>query len=391
MLYLFTATFPYGNAESFLEDEINYLCQKFPQVTIIPLSGEGMKRRALPANCIVHAPILKSRLHKFLHGLFHYKTFTTYILDFLINKCYIDKVKFREWCASNFNTNCSLKTKKLKTLSLSNKDICYFYWGKGLNPLSLFLKGNAKYVSRFHGEWDLWEETGHGYAPLRKKISNKLSLAVFISEKGEAYFKERYPDCITKVSRLGSKDMLEGFKSSDNILRIVSCSAVYGLKRVPLIFESICQLADTKVEWTHLGDGPDFDKLKKLVLTAPKNIDIKLLGWVSHDEVLSYYQTHPVDVFVNMSTNEGIPVSIMEAISYNIPVVATNVGGNAEIVNDNTGMLISSNPSSIEAAKAIKKVSYTQLQPRNFWRQYYNAETNYSEFANLLYILSQSY
>ena len=46
------------------------------------------------------------------------------------------------------------------------------------------------------------------------------------------------------------------------------------------------------------------------------------------------------DLFVNMSLSEGIPVSIMEAISFGIPIIATNVGGNAEIVNDETGVLI---------------------------------------------------
>lgn len=55
-----------------------------------------------------------------------------------------------------------------------------------------------------------------------------------------------------------------------------------------------------------------------------------------------------------MSLSEGIPVSIMEAISFGIPIIATNVGGNAEIVNDETGVLI---PVNIDQAAFNETVS----------------------------------
>ena len=384
MIYLFTATFPFGNAESFLEDEILYLSRKFDEVQIIPLSGGMFKKREVPSNCNVHTPIIKSRLQKLVRGLFHHKTFVTYMKDFFQRRCFCDRVRFREWCASYFNTNCALHDQYIRNLSLSPKDVCYFYWGKGLNPLSLFFSNDAKCVSRFHGEWDLWEETGHGYAPIRSILAKRLNLAVFISEKGESYFHKRYPYCETMVSRLGSRDMGIGTKSTDDHIRIVSCSAVYDLKRVPLIFESICRISNKKVIWTHLGDGPDFESLKEMVKSAPSNISVNLKGWISHEEVLAFYKNNPVDVFINLSTNEGIPVSIMEAISFDIPVVATNVGGTSEIVNDKTGILISANPTTEEASRAIQNVVIGNLNPRGFWDKYYNAEKNYYEFANII-------
>ena len=45
----------------------------------------------------------------------------------------------------------------------------------------------------------------------------------------------------------------------------------------------------------------------------------------------------PVDLFLTVSANEGIPVSIMEAQSFGIPVIATDVGGISEIVNNVNG------------------------------------------------------
>ena len=342
------------------------------------------KKRDVPSNCNVHTPIIKSRMQKLVRGLFHHKTFVIYVKDFFKKGCFCDRVKFREWCASYFNTNCALHDAYIRKLDLTPKDVCYFYWGKGLNPLSLFASNQAKCVSRFHGEWDLWEETGHGYAPIRSLLATRLNLAVFISEKGETYFRQRYPYCKTMVSRLGSRDMGTGTKSTDDCLRIVSCSAVYDLKRVPLIFETLCHIKDKEIIWTHLGDGPDFAELQELVKSAPSNLKIILPGWVTHEDVLNFYKKNPVDVFINMSTNEGIPVSIMEAISFDIPIVATNVGGNSEIVNENTGILISSNPTPEEASRAILRVLDIKLTPRVYRNKYYNAEQNYTEFANVL-------
>jgi len=391
MLYIFTAVFPYGTAEPFLEDEILYLKRYFSEITIVPLSGSG-KARNLPDGVSVLKPVLTTKKNKFFKGLFHHRTFFIFLKDLVTKKVFLNKTRFRQWLAAYFNTNCALKSGSIKmvTKSLKSSDVCYFYWGKGLNTLSLFWKGRAKMVSRFHGEWDLWEESSGNYAPIRTEVSKSLDLAVFISEKGRRYFDDRYHFCSTFVSRLGSLDCGEGVKSSDGVLRIVSCSSVYPLKRVGLIYESITKIKGCKVEWTHFGDGKDFEGLKQTVKdTSPDFLQCSFPGWVSHNEVLAHYSNNPVDVFINLSTNEGIPVSIMEAISFGIPVVATNVGGTPEVVTEMTGILVSSNPNADEVAEAILRVVRLNLSPRDFWFKNYNADTNYSEFSHKLLEISQ--
>ena len=386
MLYIFTATYPYGSAEGFLEEELLYLSEQFQGITIIPLSGVGDAKRSVPKGCIVNEPILKSRLWKFFHGLFCSRTFGIYVKDLFQNKVLLSRTKLCEWLASYFNTNCAIKHPIIKNVekSLKEGDICYFYWGKGLNSLSVFWDHKAKYVSRFHGEWDLWEESAQNYAPIRRKIVNHLDLAVFISQKGEAYFKKRYPQCKTVVSRLGSRDCGPGKKSTDGVIRVVSCSSVWWLKRVPLIYQALKEMNED-IEWTHIGTGEDFDKLKNLVDTNKKNnVRVNLTGYLSHDEVLRYYAEHPVDVFINVSTNEGIPVSIMEAISFDIPVIATDVGGNSEVTTLSTGILLRANPSPAEIMTAIRTIQKASYKPRNFWEENYSAKLNYSNFANLI-------
>ena len=175
-------------------------------------------------------------------------------------------------------------------------------------------------------------------------------------------------------------------KPQDDVIRVVSCSTVYPLKRVPLIFKSLITLSQYKIEWTHIGAGSHFEELKTLINeTGHDNVKVILAGSMTHDEVMEYYRNHHFDVFVNLSTSEGVPVSIMEAMSFNIPVVATNVGSTSEEVVPESGELISANPSVDEVAEAIiKVVNSANYHPRAFWEKNYNADVNYERFAEML-------
>ncbi|MDD0858820.1 glycosyltransferase [Arthrobacter alpinus] len=75
------------------------------------------------------------------------------------------------------------------------------------------------------------------------------------------------------------------------------------------------------------------DDLRRIASEVEReDLVIELKGAVANDEVLNFYRNHEISVFINVSTSEGVPVSIMEAISFDIPVVATSVGGTPEIV-----------------------------------------------------------
>lgn len=383
-LYLFSASFPYDNLESFMEDEIIFLSKAFEGVTIIPLYG-GVQTREVPKNCVVLPPVESSGITKYVSILFPNKATLSFLKDFFKKKAYLSGKRIKTWIIAYRQICNLLKSRSLKIVSQSVKpnDVMYFYWGKGSVSLALFFKGKAKLVSRFHGEWDLWEESSGNYAPLRDRIAESLDLAAFISKKGEDYFNERYKCKNTMAFPLGSLDNGVCLKSSDGILRIVSCSSVYPLKRVPLLHDALLQ-SNLRIEWTHLGGGSHFEELKEKVNKEKRDgLTVFLTGQMSHDEVIAYYKTHKVDLFVNLSTNEGVPVSIMEAISFDIPVLATNVGATSEVVRELSGVLIGANPSPREIAMAIEEImkKKNSLRPRDFWSTNYYAEVNYKAFA----------
>ena len=107
-----------------------------------------------------------------------------------------------------------------------------------------------------------------------------------------------------------------------------------------------------------------------------------------NSEVLEYYKESNPSVFINLSSSEGIPVSIMEAMSFGIPCIATDVGGNSEIVNKKNGVLISKKSPINEVKEAILKIIDSSIENQlSFnteayatWENNYNSETNYNEF-----------
>lgn len=116
------------------------------------------------------------------------------------------------------------------------------------------------------------------------------------------------------------------------------------------------------------------------------------MGRVPNHEIMQYYQSHFCDVFINVSEIEGgAPVSIQEAISCGIPVVATAIGGNPEVVSSRNGILLPPNPTPKEIAEALLKIqddpqaaAQMRKESRRIWQASYNAEDNFHQFAEQL-------
>lgn len=391
-LYLFTATFPYGQAESFIETEIIFLSKEFEHVVIIPLSGKNDNKRDVPINCEVLEPIIKSKWQRYVYGLYNCKTLDVFLNDFIKKKVYTNFASLKTWLVAYYITNLLLKSKSLMSRleKASSEDVIYFYWGVGSSLLTPFITNNhAKKVVRFHGEWDLWEESSGNYAALRSKIANSIDLAVFISKAGLHYFDQKYADISLKKSicYLGTVDHGVSKRSDDGVFRLLSCSSVIPLKRIHLIFESLQLIDGIEVEWTHIGDGIGFKELRQLTQKSKSNISIRLMGSIPNQAVFFYYRNNSIDAFINVSSTEGLPVTLMEAISFDVPIIATNVGGTSEIVNSETGILLTSNPSCQEIANAIHDIRKLELNPKLFWDKNFDANKNYPEFINIISLL----
>ena len=99
---------------------------------------------------------------------------------------------------------------------------------------------------------------------------------------------------------------------------------------------------------------------------------------------------NPVDFFVNTSSTEGLPVSVMEACSFGIQTIATNVGGTGEIVKDGeTGFLVPADVTPDKLAETIQSAASLPLEDmkklrencRALYLQSFCAENNFENFA----------
>lgn len=394
-LYILPAFYPYAKTrDCFLEGEILYLREVFDKIVFIPNYGED-ERRSVPDGCEVWEPFFhrqnqsRKNFKYLLNSIGGVKYILLAIKDLSIKKTKLSMDVIRRIISTCLELGYFASSKQFKKLiqDIRFDDVVYFYWGAGLNHLSILLRGKVKMVSRFHGFGDLWEDAHKEYVPLRTQTVKCLDRCVFISRMGEEYFLKRYPYANTETHPLGSFDfgLPVGSYPDDGYMYVLSCSTVYPLKRVDLIFKSINQYTKRKIKWVHIGDGETFYDLKQLIRQEKKDhLEITLLGHKTHDEVMDYLQHNHFDLFINLSTMEGVPVSIMEATSFNIPIIATNVGATSEAVPDSVGVLVSANPSTDEVCNAIDVVMSNTYSPREFWNTHYNAATNYQKFAQML-------
>lgn len=110
------------------------------------------------------------------------------------------------------------------------------------------------------------------------------------------------------------------------------------------IFDLVSAIAENKevlankVKLIVCGSGHS-DQLQELIekYQLEKYIDFK--GWVTGDEKRNLIQG--TDVYILPSYFEGVPISILEAMSFGKPIISTNVGGVPEVVEDGiNGLLI---------------------------------------------------
>lgn len=125
-------------------------------------------------------------------------------------------------------------------------------------------------------------------------------------------------------------------RKSSNTLRIVSVGRLTeNQKNQSLLIDALARLA-LPFEANIIGDGPSYALLKAKIETLGLAHKIKLLG---EQKCVEPYLTN-ADIFVLSSNYEGLPLSILEAMSYGLPVVACDVGGvNEAVLHDESGLL----------------------------------------------------
>jgi glycosyltransferase involved in cell wall biosynthesis len=366
-LVLVTGSFPHPTSaeHSFIQPELALISKRFERVIILPRDTRGAAT-TVPDRCIVDRSFGDARRHskhRFVQrarGLCSSLPLAPALVS-APNTRSVRGIRQSLWTASEAGLARDALLALVHTRRLDPRDtLVYTYWFDEFTTGALLARASLhgiKVVSRAHG-FDVYEERHDPpFIPFREWSLARIDQLMSVSDRGRDYLICRYPRWANKIvtSRLGvEKPPRLAQPSADGALRVLSCSSIIPLKRVWLIAEAICVLAQrVRVLWTHIGDGPERALVEAIAHRVKPPSHCIFTGQVTPDAVRDFYFTQPVDVFVNASTTEGVPVSIMEAMSFGVPVVATDVGGTGELVNSRNGALLVPNPTPAEIADAI--------------------------------------
>jgi len=227
---------------------------------------------------------------------------------------------------------------------------------------------------RVHGEhgWDVYDPDGSNkkYQWLRRILKQFIHCFIPLSHELEDYLRNRVYVSESKISRIcngvdttkfygvpGEKKRIDGcpFNPSDYLL-IGTVGRMHGVKDQLNLVNAFLRVVKQNDQWHKsprlilVGEGP----LREESIDLLKSENAEQLAWLpgAREDIADVLRG--LDIFVLPSLAEGISNTILEAMASGLPVIATNVGGNAHLIDNGTTGLIVPKQNSIALASAIE-------------------------------------
>lgn len=224
----------------------------------------------------------------------------------------------------------------LKKFIVCNKIDVVHSHGNGAGFYSRLLKvigAKAKIVHTFHG-------ISNDYSSKVKRIANvffgksfRLLTDYFVVvSKGELELAKKSKfikqECFSVIYN-GVDSPVCNESSAFECFKVVTLSRFDFQKNMDLAYDIAKKMKDENIQFVWVGDGNDFTRLKEKALL--NNLKIEFTGFSKTP--MKYLQS--ASIYLSTSRFEGLPYALVEAASVGLPIVATNVVGNNEVVFDN--------------------------------------------------------
>jgi glycosyltransferase involved in cell wall biosynthesis len=192
---------------------------------------------------------------------------------------------------------------------------------------------------------------------VKKMISNffnNVDLVICLSNSWALFFKHNFtPRKLVVLENIVEEALDKTIKDPqiDKPIHFLFMGAVGNRKG---IFDLLATIAQHKQEFVGkmnllIGGNGEIKRLNEFIAINQLSEIVSYKGWVSGS--LKSKLFNEADVYILPSYNEGLPISILEAMAYGLPVISTNVGGIPEIItNGINGCVI--NPGDKEAIYA---------------------------------------
>ena len=256
-----------------------------------------------------------------------------------------------------------LQNRKIKIVHIHGASNSSFYRKFIFFIFSKFLFGRTVVYHVHGGKFHLFYAKSKTMVKKAFRIFiNNADVVVCLSEYWKLFFEENFnPKKIETLSNVIDYPMIIRGNNKKEKISLLFLGLIGNNKGIFDVIEVIKNNVDVfsnKIELIIGGNG-EVVKLQNLIEKYQIGHIVKFVGWIQNEAKIQYMQN--TDVYILPSYNEGLPISILEAMSYRKPVISTNVGGIPEIVKNNeNGFLIS--PGNLEQIE--KSIKYFIENPK---------------------------
>jgi glycosyltransferase involved in cell wall biosynthesis len=197
------------------------------------------------------------------------------------------------------------------------------------------------YSITFHG-WPVFFDAK--YSRIKEKVERAQftrSISYFCRSQ-LMMFSERDDPTSFKIVHCGLEIDKYDYRPPRKVIKYLVCVARLSSEKGHMSLIRALQLLRDEgydFELRLCGDGPLKTRLEALTEEIGLTKSVHFLGYLSETEVIR--ELHNSDLFVLPSFVEGLPVSAIEAMAIGVPVIATNIAGTSELIEDGkTGILV---------------------------------------------------
>jgi colanic acid/amylovoran biosynthesis glycosyltransferase len=368
ILYI-TVSMPYWRGEEFFIPEVIELIQKGHGVLIVPRAplrtivntdAKRLRGNSIRRHLLSPAVLLVAVLECFFHPM---RAISSFALLFKDNRL---RILFR---------NIVVFPKALWLASVARKwqaEHIHAQWG-------LTTATMAMVASEMTGiPWSFTAHRGDiADSNLLVTKSERASFVRFISQSGRCMAEElgalrnaRRHSVIHMGVALPTQPVLQ--KRTDRRFIVLCPANLYPVKGHKYLIEAMSILQKSGVACTlHLaGSGELLKELQEQVDLLGVNNNVSFLGHVPHEHLLQLYSESRVDAVVLPSVDlgnhlhEGIPVCLMEAMSYGVPVISTATGAIPELLHEGAGIIVPQQNSAALADAVERLIREPELRAR---------------------------
>jgi glycosyltransferase involved in cell wall biosynthesis len=186
-----------------------------------------------------------------------------------------------------------------------------------------------------------------------RELFEHTDVVISLSEHAKKKIAEFAPSAniVVVPNSIGLPDLDQGLKDEDQNknIKLAFLGHIKEQKGIFDLLKVIKELVNDRVDLRlFVGGYGELDRLQREISVLGLKDRVEYLGWISEEKRDSLLRK--TDIFVLPSYGEGMPMTILEAMSHAVPVVSTPVGGIPELVVDGeTGYLVK--PGDIEGLR----------------------------------------